>query len=220
MARVGVVGGTGPHGIGMALRLVIAGEEVVIGSRSLERAETAVRRIRERILPRVPPDRVRAADNATAARTCDVVVLAVPYTALPALLDELRPSLAGKVVIDVVNPLIADDGLFRVAPVAEGSASGWIQAHAPEARVVGCFKNLSAHDLWRIDRAMHGDVLVCSDFPEAIGYVSSLIELMPLLRAVDAGPLANAAHVEHITALLLNLNRRYRAQSSIQIVGL
>ena len=220
MTRVGVLGGTGPYGMGLALRLVIGGEEVIIGSRSLERAATAVRRVQEQILPRRQRGQVRGTDNVTAARDSDVVVLSVPFAALATLVGPLGAHLDGKIVIDVVNPITVEHGLFRIAPVAGGSASAWLQTQVPGARVVGSFKNISSRALWRIDRPLHGDVLTCSDDPAATRYVSTLVEHMPLLRAVDAGPLANVAHLESLTALLLNLNRRYQAQTAIQILGL
>lgn len=220
MARVGIIGGTGPQGLGIGLRFALAGETVVIGSRDPARAEAAAQRIRDRPEPALPPDRVAAADNATAARTADVAVLSVPFAALPPLLPHLAGCLDGKIVLDVTNPLIAADGFFDVLAPPEGSASAWLQARLPGARLAGCFKTLSAPELWRLDRALEGDVLVCSDHTDATRYVADVVARIPRLRAVDAGPLAAARHVEHLTALLLTINRRHRARTAVRIVGL
>ena len=220
MARIAFLGGTGPQGVGLALRFAIAGEEVIIGSRRRERAERAVRRVRERMGTPAPERHLRAAaDNARAAQQADIVALTVPFHALEPLLSDIGPALAGKLILDVVNPLELIDGLFRLIPVSAGSAAGLIQALLPRAKVVSGFKNISAVALGHADRELHGDVLLCGDM-QGKHWLSGIVERMPRLRAVDAGPLVNAFYLESITALLLNLNRQHQAITSVQILGL
>jgi 8-hydroxy-5-deazaflavin:NADPH oxidoreductase len=220
MARTAFLGGTGPEGLGLAVRFALAGEEVIIGSRQTERAEQAAERLRLHLGRRVPAARVCGVDNAAAARAAEVIVVALPFTGVEPLLTAVAPALSGKIVLDVVNPLQRTRGVFRMQPVADGSAGELIQRLLPRSPVVSCFKNLSAEELWDTEQTLHGDVLLCGDHPEASRYCIDLVRRMPALRAVDAGGLGNAAALESITALLLNLNRRYRAITSVEILGL
>ena len=218
MPRIAVLGGTGPEGLGLALRFARAGEAVIVGSRHRERAAAAAERVRARVGVRSPE--ISGDDNRTAAQAADVVALTVPFDGVEPLLAQIAPGLPGKIVLDVVNPLHVKRGVFALVPVAAGSAGELIQELAPQARVVSGFKNLSAKELWDIEHPLHGDVLLCSEHPEATRYFVELIDRIPQLRPVDAGALANARRLESITALLLNLNRRYHAITSIQILGL
>ena len=124
-------------------------------------------------------------------------------------------------MVDVIVPLVLRAGFFEIAPVAGAPSVGeLIQRRLPAARVVSAFKNLSAENLWDVSRRLEGDVVVCGNDPGARAEVTSLVGLLPGLRAVDAGPIGNARYVEAITALLLNLNRRHRARTSIAVLGL
>jgi NADPH-dependent F420 reductase len=215
------VGGTGPLGVGLALRFALAGEDVIVGSRGHARAEHAARRLHERLAALAPAGCVcEASDNATAVRTADVVALTVPFAALAPLLAELAPALAGKLILDVINPLEFVGGFFRLVPVAAGSAGGLIQSLVPQATVVSAFKHISARELWHAERVLHGDVLVCADAADPKHYVSGVVTRIPQLRPIDAGPLGNAAYLESVTPLLLTLNRQHHASTSVQILGI
>jgi NADPH-dependent F420 reductase len=110
--------------------------------------------------------------------------------------------------------------VFHLVPVPAGSAGERIQQLLPESKVVACFKNSSAKELMDLSSTLHGDILLCGNFPEANVWVAELVRRLPELRPVDAGVLANAHHLESITSLLMNLNRRYKALTSVQILGL
>jgi NADPH-dependent F420 reductase len=124
------------------------------------------------------------------------------------------------VVLDVINPLERVNGEFRTAPVAVGSAAEEIQARLPRAKVVSAFKSQSAEHLNRLEEPLAGDVLVCSEHAAARAWMLELVGRIANARPVDAGALINARALEGITPLLLNLNRRHRAVTSIQILGL
>lgn len=216
MARIAFLGGTGPEGMGLALRFAAAGDEVIIGSRSRERGEAAAAELRGLL----PGGAISGADNATAAEQGEVIVVAVPYEGQRATLEALRRQIGGKIVVDVVVPLIFEKGKPpRTVAVPEGSAAEEAQAVLPEARVVGAFHNLSATVLKDLSHPVDADVLVCGDDAEAKAYTMDLAGKLAGARGIDAGPLANARYVEDITALLLYINRRYKAHSGIRIVG-
>jgi len=212
MGRLAFVGGTGAQGLGLALRFARAGEAVVIGSRDASRADEAARRIRTA----VPGAVAEGLPNLDAITCCERVVLTLPAPALPGFLDIAAGRLANKLLIDVAVPVALHDGFFALAP----SAGELVQAVVPSARVVSAFKNVPAERLQDLDAALAGDVILCGDDAAARAEVAALVAKLPGLRAVDAGRLANARYLEAITALLLNLNRKYRARTSIAIVGL
>ena len=214
--KIAILGGTGDEGLGLAVRYAAVGEEVIIGSRSLERAEEAARSVRETI----PFGLVSGLQNDMAAEAGDLVLLSVPYGGLRDTVTVLAPLLAGKVVVSLVVPLQFGKGGPRAVPVEEGSAAEQAQALAPEARVVGAFHNLSAHELMEPDKDLGCDVIVCADDREAKQLVMDLAEKLRDVRAVDGGPLACSRYVEELTALLLNINRRYKAQTAVRITGL
>ncbi len=220
MARIAFLGGTGPEGLGLAARCAVVGEEVVIGSRQRERADAAATQLRERLSAHTPTARVTGAENAHAIDGADIVMLCMPFAGMEPVLRELAPRLHGKILVDVVNPLVRKRGQFISEPVPAGSAGELAQQLVPEAPVVGAFKNLSAEELLELEHPLEGDVLLCGEHPEAKQRISDLVGRIPRLRAVDAGGLANSAALEAITALLMNVNRRYKATTSIRILGL
>src|SRR6059058_2732328 len=210
------VGGTGPQGLGLAMRFAQAGEAVLIGSRSASRADEAARRIRAA----VPGAVAEGVENRDAIGRAERIVLTLPAAVLPTFLETARSQLAGKLVIDVAVPVALRDGFFELAPVPGAPSAGeLVQKAVPSARVVSAFKNVSAERLQDLSAALEGDVVLCGD-AAARTEVAALVAKLPGLRAVDAGRLANARYLEAITALLLNLNRRFRARTSIAIVGL
>lgn len=217
MSPIAFVGGTGPEGLGLALRLAAAGETVIVGSRTANRAVEAAEAIRAA----VPSARVAGTDNREAVAHADRVALTLPFGGLPAFLAEAGTLLVDKLVIDVIVPLALRAGFFALAPIPGAASVGeLIQQTVPEARVVSAFKNLSAAKLRDLAAPLAGDVVLCGNDDGARAEVARLVRLMPGLRPVDAGGIANARYLEAITALLLNLNRRHGALTSIAVLGL
>ncbi len=214
------LGGTGPEGKGLAIRLALAGEAVIIGSRAAERARAAAEQLVAggdgvRILD------VKGADNLEAASQATVIFLTVPYEAQRLLLEHLQEPLRGKVVVNVIAPMKFERGRGASAlSVAAGSAAEEAQQLLPDSRVVAAFQNVSAEELQDPDQVMLGDVVICSDFSDAKSLVSDLTRKIPDLRPVDGGGLANSKYVEQITPLLVNINRIYKIHAGIKIVGL
>ena len=217
-----IAGGTGPQGRGLALRLAAAGHRVLLGSRARERAVDVAGRLRARLAQagEDAASEIIGVENCDAMQAASVVFLTVPFAALDALLAGCGELLAGKVVIDVSNPLAIATDHVVVTPVPEGSASAHVQRVVPSARVVAAFKNVAAKHLLALDAVAEGDVLLASDHADAKATAAALVRDIPILRPIDAGPLANAALLESITALELNLNRLHGAHTAIRILGL
>ena len=220
MSSIGLIGGTGPEGLGLAMRLALAGESVRIGSRRPERAAEAAATVREAVEAAGGKADVAGAVNAEVAGFGETLIVVVPYEGHAATLAGLREVIGGKIVVDAVVPLVFEGGVPGVEAVPEGSATQQAQALLPEARVVGAFHNLSARKLQKLAQPLAGDVLVSGDDAEAKAAVMDLAGRVPDLRAVDAGPLAMSRFVEDITALLLGINRRYKTQAAVRMVGL
>jgi NADPH-dependent F420 reductase len=212
---IGILGGTGPEGRGLAVRFALAGINVVIGSREASRAVEAVGKINDK----VKGDLVTGSVNAVASQA-EVIIISVPYPAQAKTIKPLRQSLEGKIIINVVAPMTFSDGNATATLVPEGSAARQSQLLLPNSRVVGAFHHLSARDLLDPVRSVESDVIVCSDHQDAKNQVMDLAELIPGIRAVDGGELNNARYAENLTSLLLNINRIYKAHSSIKIVGI
>ena len=210
--RVGVLGGTGEQGRGLARRLALAGQSVVIGSRDPSRAETAAGEIGGGVV---------GLSNEDCARASDVVIVAVPWDGHAALLASLVDALAGKVVVDCVNPLGFDkQGAFALA-VEEGSAAEQAAGILSASRVVAAFHHISAVLL--LDESVDSidtDVLVLGDDREATDLVQALAERIPGIRGVFAGRLRNAGQVEALTANLISINRRYKAHAGVRITDI
>ena len=213
---IGFLGGTGPEGRGLALRFALAGESVIIGSRSGDRADEAAKSVARH----APEGAVRGGLNLEAATQGDIVFVAVPYAGHRATLDSLRGALEGKVVVDVVAPLEFRGGRASALRVDEGSVALEAQAVLSGSIVVGAFQNISADDLLAPERTIDSDVIVCADDADARERVIGLANLIDGVRGVDGGGLQNARYVEDFTAMLLNINRIYGAHSTIKIVGI
>jgi hypothetical protein len=215
--KVGLIGGTGPAGRALAARLASVGVEVIIGSRSSERAEDIVDE-----LVREWPDRqlrIRGAQNEQAAEP-ELVVIATPWDSAPGMAASMAPLLTDKVVASMANALVkVGDELHPLIP-ARGSIAAEVQAAAPRAMVAAAFQHLPARHLGDLDYPIESDVLVCSDHPQATKAVADLVRLIPGLRPIDAGTLAAAAPVEAFTAVLASVNIRYRARSAVRLTGI
>ena len=214
-----ILGGTGPEGRGLALRLALAGEAVVIGSRSAERGAAAAAELAA--LAPSGGGGVSGDDNAGAAGKGEVVFLAFPYEGQRPVLEQLAGALEGKVVVSVIAPMTFERGRgARAVSVAAGSAAEEAQELLPGSQVVAAFQNASAEELQDPRVLMEGDVVVCSDHNDARRRVMGLADRIPNLRGVDGGALFNARYVEQITPLLVNINRIYRAHSGVKITGI
>ena len=210
------LGGTGPEGRGLAIRLALAGEVVVIGSRDAARASTAA----EELLLLAPGARITGAANADAAAQADTIFLTFPYEGQRPTLETLGEALDGKIVVNVIAPMEFQRGRGAIAlPVDAGSAAEESQLLLPGALVAAAFQNASAEELQEPGLMMVGDVVICSDHKAAKDRVMELTPKIPNLRPVDGGALANAKYVEQITPLLVNINRIYKIHAGIKIVG-
>jgi hypothetical protein len=213
---IAVLGGTGKEGSGLALRWAHAGHRVLIGSRSAERARDTAASINTRI----GTSRAEGSDNLVAAQSGEIVVLAVPYAAQLATLQEVSAALAGKILVDVTVPLVPPQ-VGRVQLPDGGSAVVKAQAMLGErVRVVSAFQNVSAELLSEIGKPVDCDVLVCGDNRDARAEVIALANDAGM-RAFHAGPLANSAVAEALTSVLITINRQYKVKhSGIAITGL
>jgi len=215
--KLAFVGGTGPEGLGIAMRMARAGHEVAIGSRSTERGEEGAAKVREA----VPSATASGGANADVVGDADVVFLTFPYSGQEATLEALGSSLDGKVVCNVVAPLEFQQGVGAVALNVPGnSALQESIAQLPNARVVSAFQNMSAEELQHLDHPIEADVLVCGRDAEAKAIVIGLANQIDGVRGVDAGGPSQSRYVEMLTSLLINLNRKYKTQSSVRIVGI
>jgi 8-hydroxy-5-deazaflavin:NADPH oxidoreductase len=206
---VGVLGGTGDQGRGLAYRLARAGQQVVIGSRNAERAQTAAAELGLG---------VQGADNAECARRSDVVVVAVPWDGHAKTLESLREELAGKLVVDCVNPLGFDkQGAYALTP-DEGSAAQQAAALLPDSRVTAAFHHLSAVLLQNPEiEEIDTDVMVLGESRADTDLVQALAARIPGMRGVFAGRLRNAHQVESLVANLISVNRRYKAHAGLRL---
>jgi 8-hydroxy-5-deazaflavin:NADPH oxidoreductase len=211
---IGILGGTGDQGRGLARRFAAAGNPVIIGSRSAGRAAAAAGTLGED-LP------VCGMENADAAQAADVVIVAVPWEGHGELLASLARPLAGKIVIDCVNPLGFDAHGAYPLPVAEGSAAEQAAAVLPGSAVVGAFHHVSSVVLLDPEVAsLDQDVLVLGDGRAATDLVQALAARLPGVRGVYAGRLRNCGQVEALTANLVSVNRRYKAHAGVRITDI
>ena len=215
--RIGIIGGTGPAGSGLALRLNVAGYEVVIGSRSKDRAE-------EKIVELLAawPNRgltLEAGDNADAA-SCDLVVVATPWDSTATIVSEHAAALLGKIVVTMANALVKVGKEFHPLVPPRGSIAAHVQASIPASRVVAAMQHLPAKELGNLDHHVDSDVLICSDYPEAIEVVSDIVAHIPGCRPLNTGALSNALALEAFTAVLLQLNVRYKTRVAPRLTGI
>jgi 8-hydroxy-5-deazaflavin:NADPH oxidoreductase len=215
--HVGILGGTGPAGRGVAVRLAAAGTDVTLGSRDAERAMG----VAEEIVAKWPTLQldIRGADNVGAARA-DVVVLATPWDSAVATLKPLREILAGKVVISMANALIREGREMLALIPPRGSVAASVQAALPNSLVAAAFHHLPASEMEDLESGLEADVLVCSDYPEATVVTESLVDVMQGLRPLNAGSLNQAAAIEAFTAVCITMNMRHKAHSTLRIAGI
>jgi hypothetical protein len=209
---IAILGGTGEQGRGLARRFAMAGNPVIVGSRSRERADAVAREVGHG---------VRGLPNAEAAREADVVIAAVPWEGHAELLSGLAADLAGKIVVDCVNPLGFDSRGAYPLPVAEGSAAEQAATLLPDSRVVAAFHHVSAVLLLDPEvKTIDLDVLVLGDDRQATDLVQALAARIPGVRGVYAGRLRNCGQIEALTANLVSINRRYKAHAGIRVTDI
>ena len=219
--KIGILGGTGPEGSGLAARWAAAGEHIVIGSRDANRAAETANLLRARLGSTAGID---GAENVLAVEQGEIVVLTVPFSAHAALLKQLKPHWKpGQILIDTTVPLAAEVGgaPSRMLSVWQGSAAQQTRELVPTSvAVAAAFHNLSA-ELLAKEGPVDCDILVCSDDDEAKRIASELAAKIPGARALNCGKLENARIVESITALLIGLNVRYKVHTAgIRFTGL
>ena len=212
---IGILGGTGKEGAGLALRWAEAGHEIIIGSRDADRA-----RAKAEALGVQAKVKLSGASNRDAATRAEIVVLTLPASGLAATLGDLKDACRGKIVISTVVPLTFGGGRLFTPPPQGSSAEEVQELLGAEARVVAAFHHIAAHELASADHAIDCDLLHCGGDAEAKKLVAELGRSMGL-RAVDTGPLTNAGPLEGIAAVLATINRRYKLKGSgLKITGL
>jgi 8-hydroxy-5-deazaflavin:NADPH oxidoreductase len=221
--KIAIIGGTGDQGLGLALRFAKSGENVLVGSRDVKKAENAVNIIKNMLNKDDLPN-ISAMTNEEATKNGDIVILTVPLQAQMVTLKSIKDHLDGKIFVDATVPLEGCIGgkPTRFVDLWEGSAAERSQAFlGKEARVVSSFCNISAASLTNIDEDVECDCLISGDDPDAKAPVMELAEKISGVKAIDCGPLENARIVEKITPLLINLNIRNRIKlAGIRITGL
>lgn len=215
--RIGILGGTGPAGSALGARLASVGFTVVLGSRSKYRALEAVDAMKAKW-----PDldlALEAGDN-DAASSCDVVVLATPWDGAATTAQDHIDLLRGKVVISMANALVRVGHEFQPLLPPRGSVAAHVQAAVPECKVVAAFHHLPAKELGHLGEPIDSDVLICSDDADAIKLVMDITRHIPGCRPLDAGELSNATAIEAFTAVLLQLNVRYKTRVAPKLTGI
>ena len=217
LTSVGVLGGTGPAGTALAARLSSIGYNVVIGSRSSERAEEKAKEIRDAWTALNLS--LRGGSNEEAA-TCDIVVVATPWDSAATTVREHSVALHGKVLISMANALVRVGHEFQPLVPPRGSVAAHVQVAAPDSYVVAAFHHLPAKELGHLGDPIDSDVLICSDHKAAIETVSEMVRRIPGCRPLDSGELSNATAIEAFTAVLLQLNVRYKTRAALKINGI
>lgn len=215
MAKIAFIGGTGPEGLGLAIRFAKSGNAVFVGSRAEERAAEAVAKVQEA----VPEGEIYGGFNHEGAEKADFVFITVPGDAHADTLASLAEAIDDKIVVDTVVPLMFDKEGPKYATPEAGSAAEEAREILPKAKVVSAFHHLDAGSLQRVERPMQGDVIVCGDHKTAKKKVMALVEEIEYVRALDGGPLRNSQITERVTALLIQINKTYKAHAGIRITG-
>ncbi len=217
--RIAILGGTGALGTGLVRRWTQAGHAVIIGSRTLEKAEVALAELKQ-VMAEWGATRldVAAMENLDAARAADIVVLTVPFAHQKSTLEHVRPALEGKILVDVTVPLMPPKvGTVQLPP--EGSAGMAAQQLLGDGvKVVSAFQNVAAHHLQE-GHGIECDVLVCGNDKDARAEVIGLVEACGM-RGFHAGPIANSAAAEALTSVIININRAFKCHAGIRITGL
>lgn len=217
--KIAILGGTGALGTGLVRRWTQAGHSVIIGSRTLEKAQVALEELRQVMAEwGAGPIDVAAMENLDAARAADIVVLTVPFAHQKSTLEHVRPALEGKILVDVTVPLVPPRvGTVQLPP--EGCAGAAAQQLLGDSvKVVSAFQNVAAHHLQE-GHGLECDVLVSGNDKEARQTVIGLVEACGM-RGFHAGPIANSAAAEALTSVIININRAFKCHAGIRITGI
>jgi NADPH-dependent F420 reductase len=201
----------------VAARLASVGYRVIIGSRSADRAEEKAREIRE-AWPSLSLD-LRGGSNQDAA-ACEVIVLATPWDSAATTAKQHEADLADKVVVSMANALVRVGNEFQPLVPPRGSVAAHVQVAVPRCRVVAALHHLPAKELGHLGDPIESDVLICSDDKAALVTVSEIVEKIPGCRPLDVGELSNATAIEAFTAVLLQLNMRYKTRVAPRLNGI
>ena len=215
--QIGIVGGTGPAGAALATRLADVGYEIILGSRSKYRSMEVVDKIKQKW-----PDRelsIVPGDNSAAAE-CEFVIIATPWDAASITARTVETHLRGKVVVTMSTALARVDDEFVPLIPPRGSVAASMQATLPESKVAATLQHVPAHELGDLARPLDSDILICSDHSDATSKVAEVINAIPGARALDSGNLSNATAIEAFTAVLLQLNMRYKTRVALKLTGL
>ncbi|MGB9112074.1 MAG: NADPH-dependent F420 reductase [Acidimicrobiales bacterium] len=215
--QVGILGGTGPAGRALAARIAATGAPVAIGSRDEARAASVAKEIRE-----LWPDRkleITGATNDWAAKSSSLIIHATVYEAAAETAARLARELSGKVLISIANGMSRVGGELQAVVPARGSIAATLQGILPDTKVAAAFHHLPAKEFADIAHPIESDVLICADDEEAAEATVTLVESIPGLRALRAGSLASAGAVEALTAVLVNVNVRYRCHTTLHLMG-
>ena len=215
--QVGIFGGTGPAGSALGARLASVGYEVVLGSRSQERAQEVADEL-AKDYPGIA-QKLRGGDNQQAAK-CEIVVIATPWDGAATTAQEFATDLKGKVVISMANALVRVGKEFQPLVPPRGSVAAHVQAAVPQCKLVAAFHHLPAKELGHLGEPIDSDVLICSDFADATEVVSDMVSKIPGCRPLDSGELSNATAIEAFTAVLLQLNVRYKTRVAPKLNGI
>jgi len=214
MSTVGILGGTGPAGQGVGIRLASAGYDVVLGSRDAERAATVAAKLSPR-----GTGTVTGTSNEGAAH-CDVVVVATPWDSAVATVSALQEPLSGKIIVSMVNALAREGRELVPMYPPRGSMAAQIAHALPHATVVGAFHHLPASEMVTLDSGLDADVIIFGDDAVARESVATMVEAMPGLHAVIAGTMSLASAIEAFTAVCISINIRHKAHSYVKLAGL
>jgi NADPH-dependent F420 reductase len=215
--RIGILGGTGPAGSGLAARLAAGGQKVYVGSRDPVRAEATVRELVERWGPRMA--HIEPGTNAEVAERAEIVVLGTTAKATVATAAEHAARLAGKPVVSMANTMRRVGANFAPVRIEEGSIAQAVQKAAPQALVAAALHHIPAAALMNLDQPiLVGDVAIVADDLEAMRATQAMVSAIPELRALDGGPLENAVALEAFCAVLLTVNVRYGGKATLRLM--
>ena len=218
--KMAIIGGTGGQGLGIAIRFVQAGEDVIIGSRTIEKAQAAVDKVKG-LLGEV--NNIKAAENADAAAEAELLVLTVPLAAQKSTLRSIKEGARGKILLDATGPLESAIGGSPIEYVAlwDGAAAERSAKILKDTNVICAFNNISSAALMNFEEPIDCDCLISGDDANSKDVAAELIEKIPGVKVIDCGPLARAKIIEKITPLLIGLNIKNKTQfGGIRITGL
>ena len=217
LVHIGILGGTGPAGSGLAARLTAAGQKIYLGSRDPARAEATVRTLVEQWGPRM--GHIEPGVNADVAERAEIVVLGTAARAAVPTAAEHAARLAGKPLVSMANAMRRVGSSFEPVPIEEGSIAQAVQKAAPEALVAAALHHIPAVALLDLEKpVLQGDVAVVADDLEAMRATQAMVSAMPELRPLDGGPLENAIGLEAFCAVLLTVNLRYGGKATLRLM--